>query len=146
MNVAARLTCLLSVLTIVTVLAAVPAGAAPAQVTLTVTTPVLGGPGAFVADAPLCADGTTSDVAFVTGAGSVTVYHSDKTFVCSDGSGTFTVSLVARRFDGVPGTTGTWHMAAGTGAYSSLQGSGSLVGTDQPGGGIVDVFTGHISP
>jgi uncharacterized protein YdeI (BOF family) len=146
MKVAARVTALLVCATTVFLVAAAAVGAAPDQVMFTVTTPVVGGPGTFVADAPLCADGTTSDVAYVTGVGNVTVYHSDKTFVCSDGSGAFTVSLVAWRFDGVPGTTGTWHVSAGTGAYIALDGAGALVGTDQPGGGVVDVFTGRVSP
>jgi hypothetical protein len=65
--------------------------------------------------------------------------------VCTDGSGTFTIKLTASRFAGVPGTTGTWKVATGTGAYASLKGSGKLVGTDLPGGGITDVFTGKVS-
>jgi hypothetical protein len=124
-------------------LAVVPAAASPpSQLTLTVTTPAIPGPGTFAADAVVCLGGTTSDVGFVSGGATVTVYHSDKTFVCTDGSGTFTVSLVARRVAGAAGTTGTWKIAGGTGDYASLKGSGKLVGTDQSGGGIVDVFTG----
>jgi hypothetical protein len=123
-----------------------PAVASPStHVTLTVTTPVLGGPGTFVADGVVCPDGTTSDVAFTTGGGDVAIYHSGKTFVCADGSGTFTSRLTARRFAGVPGTTGSWKVASGTGAYASLKGSGKLVGTDLPGAGITDVFTGKVS-
>jgi hypothetical protein len=114
-------------------------------VTLTVTTLVLGGPGTFVADGVVCPDGITSDVAFTTGGGNVAIYHSDKTFVRNNASGTFTIQLTASRFAGVPGTTGTWKVASGTGAYASLKGSGKLVGTDLSGGGITDVFTGKLS-
>ena len=81
----------------------------------------------------------------MTSGGKVTVYRSNKTFACADGSDTFTIKLVAFRFDGVPGTTGTWKVDGGTCAYASLKDSGKLVGTDQPGGGIVDVFTGELS-
>ena len=136
---------LLLSLVLLVALAATAGASSRTPVTLTVTTPVLGGPGTFVADGVVCPDGTTSDVAFTTGGGNVAIYHSDKTFVCTDGSGTFTIKLTASRFAGVPGTTGTWKVATGTGAYASLKGSGKLVGTDLPGGGITDVFTGKVS-
>jgi hypothetical protein len=136
----------LSCAVLVLALTAATAGASSGtEVTLTVSTPGVGQSGTFVADGVVCPEGTTSDVAFATGGGNVAVYHSDKTFVCADGTGTFTIKLTAFRFDGVPGTTGTWKVDSGTGAYASLKGSGQLVGTDQPGGGIVDAFTGDLS-
>jgi hypothetical protein len=136
---------LVLVLVLLVALAATAGASSRTPVTLTVTTLVIGGTGTFVADGVVCPDGTTSDVAFTTGGGNVAIYHSDKTFVCADGSGTFTIQLTASRYAGVPGTTGTWKVATGTGAYESLKGSGKLVGTDLPGGGITDVFTGKVS-
>ena len=96
---------------------ALPAAAAPTQVTLAVVGAHPVGQefhqGTFTAPAPLCPAGSW------VGNGSGT-----RTFTCSDGTGTFTVS-----FDGnlehTQGSTGPWAIQAGTGAYTALRGVGT---------------------
>jgi hypothetical protein len=69
----------------------------------------------------------------------------DRTYACADGSGTFSVAVKYKKFSEGPtlGTlsiTGTWEIVNGTGAYSKLQGHGSLLSIFDPGvdGGLTE--------
>ena len=96
---------------------ALPAAAAPPQVSLSLVGAHPVGQefhqGTFTALAPLCSAGSWAG----NGGG-------QRTFTCSDGTGTFTVS-----FDGnlehTQGLTGPWTIMAGTGSYTALRGVGS---------------------
>lgn len=136
-------------------LLALTAGAAlaapPSAATIDVTAN-LGQPGTFVATSDLlCPSGTTSDEATGDTHGNVTTYYDLKTFTCGDGSGTFTLSIVAHVVDCAAMDWGTWSVYAGTDDYAGLSGHGLLVGTYFGGDanhcnavGIVDHLTGML--
>jgi Na+/melibiose symporter-like transporter len=131
-------------------LTATLAAAAPVPAVIDVTAE-FAQPGVFVAvsDA-LCESGTTTDVATASTAGPVTTFDDLKTFTCQDGSGTFTLHIVARVIGCAATDSGTWKVVGGTGDYESLKGQGQLTGTYFGGTsscdavGIVDHLTGKL--
>ena len=99
----------------------------------------------------LCVSGTIRNVAsavFIPP--NTAVFDVNKTFICDDHSGTFTMRLRAvvhfcDTFD-----KGKWELTGGTGAYRHLEGEGRIVGTYFPtdscsADGIDDHYTGSIS-
>jgi hypothetical protein len=133
-------------------LGALPAAAAgPASTTIDVHTDI-GQPGTFTADSSaLCDSGTTSDVGSTSTVGSTTFFHDDKTFTCTDGSGTFTLHIEARVVDCAATDRGSWIVVSGTDDYAGLIGGGKLVGTYYPdppnhctATGIDDHLTGRL--
>jgi hypothetical protein len=69
-----------------------------------------------------------------------------KEFICGDdNSNTFFVRMNVRLNNTTGETTARWRFAGGTGAYTSLHGNGSLVGTPiVPGVSIHDVYDGVV--
>lgn len=133
--------------------AAAPAAAAE-PVEVVVDVPFDGSPGSFTADGGgLCAGGTYADSGIrTTGAGRgrerTLTFHLDRTFTCSDGSGSFTVRISARWHPCDATNAGTWVVLRGDGDYADLHGAGRLVGsyvgpdTCDP-DGVVDVLSGR---
>ena len=126
---------------------AAPVHAAGATAVEIEVTGVFGGPETFTTTGGvLCPSGTaTTEISHFGGsdhsaAGS---FHGEKTLVCADGSGTFTITFDAATVYGSPQDQGGWHVVGGTGAYETLRGGGNLVGTYIP-DGIVDHFTGRV--
>ena len=68
------------------------------------------------------------------------VFIGSKEFTCTGDASGFTLRLKAR-FGG-DGSTGTWTVVDGWGAFEGLKGSGSLVGTPVSDVVIDDVYTG----
>jgi hypothetical protein len=109
---------------------------------------------AFLASGPavtagaVCASGTVDDLSVsVSGppGGSFAILRVLKRFTCADLSGTFDVKMVVRLNLVTNATTARWKVAGGTGAYGSLHGNGSLVGTPiVPGISIHDVYDGKV--
>lgn len=108
---------------------ALPASAAPMQVTLSLSgMHPLGQDahqGTFTASGPLCSSGSWL------GSGEGT-----RVFTCSDRSGTFTASF-AGELEHTAGATGSWSITSGSGHYTTLRGKGS---------GHVDSSTGGSTP
>ncbi len=134
-------------------LGASPAGADRAlAVSITAEETIPSG-GEFVASGPaevaglICPEGTTSNV-LVSSRESRTVHflEIDKTFTCADGSGTFTMRLNVKLDPDSGETTAAWWVTSGTGDYSSLRGTGRLVGTPGPvvGASITDDYRGRL--
>ena len=100
--------------------------------------------GAAVDAGLICDSGQVYDgEAFnVSDVGSTTSFQIVKTFDCGDG--TFDLQLSISLNTITHGTSATWSVVDGTGAYASLQASGSLVGTpgDVPGVDIYDTYNG----
>lgn len=120
--------------------------AVPTQVTIEVTTFFPSDGGTFTTSgAPLCQNGTTTDLTGTTGlrSGRLANYHVLKTFHCADGSGTFTALVQAHLMFGSPADFFSWTIVSGTGAYSNLHGSGSGVGDQLP-GEVDDHFVGQV--
>ena len=100
----------------------------------------------------LCAAGTTSDgpVRVTEGRRSAALtFHLERTFICDDGSGTWTVRIQAHVQPCDENDYGSWVVTGGTGAYTALRGAGQLIGTYYPGDacnaeGIVDEFSGRM--
>lgn len=96
---------------------ALPASAAPTQVTLSLSgMHPLGQEahqGTFTASGPLCSSGSWL------GSGEGT-----RVFTCSDQSGTFTASF-AGELEHTAGATGPWSITSGSGPYTTLRGKGS---------------------
>ena len=131
-------------------LLAAPASAAD-PTTITVDVPFDGSSGTFTADGGgLCSTGSYQDSeTLVRGSDRALTFHLDRTFVCSDGSGTFTVRINAHWHPCDPQNAGTWVVLRGTGEHAALSGAGRLVGTYQgtdpcEPDGIVDVLTGRV--
>ena len=110
------------------------------------------GTGTFTASGEgLCSSGTTSqpDGVEVVERRRTLTFVLDKVFTCADGSGTFTLQLRAWWLPCAPSNRGVWRVTGGTGDYSSLSGSGQLIGTYFPAacedGGVEDVYSGHVS-
>ena len=131
---------------------AAPVGAVTlADATIDVHSAFAGTEGTFSADSDLlCDSGTTTDQTLVAGNGRAITFHNLKTFECADGSGTFTLRIQAKVKPCSATDSGVWNVAAGTGTYEGLQGTGSLVGTYFPGDvctepdGIDDHLTGSL--
>jgi hypothetical protein len=106
--------------------------------------------GTFTAEGPICRSGTTSDATRIVERGhDVFLILNRKTFVCDDGSGTFTLRIHAifRACDQTD--TSSWTVIDGTGRYVHLTGQGKGVGTYFPGNGceadgIDDRLTGVV--
>lgn len=135
---------------------AAPAVAAPplaVEITVQETIPVTipGGGGPFVATGPavdagaMCPTGSTINTALTSrGSGSHVNLKVEKVFTCDDLSGDFVVKMRVK-LDTVTGfTTARWNVMGGSGAYATLRGSGSLVGTPTVPGMIEDVYTGKL--
>ena len=137
----------------VSAVAAAPAAAAE-PVEVVVDVPFDGSPGSFTADgAGLCAGGTYTDSDIrTTGAGRgrerTLTFHLDRTFTCSDGSGSFTVRISAHWQPCDATNAGTWVVLRGNGDYADLHGAGQLVGSYVGAEnceleGVVDVLSGR---
>lgn len=97
----------------------------------------------------LCPSGTAvTDPIYVAGFGrqgrGAGTFHLIKTLTCDDGSGTFQILVNAGTAPNSSGTVGSFVVVGGTGAYTDLQGAGSLIGTFTE-DGIIDVYTGYLS-
>jgi len=94
----------------------------------------------------ICAAGMVQDVSVSTSGAPSAPYRIIqvlKHFTCADG--TFDVNMLVRLDLATHYTTASWHVVSGTGAYASLGGSGSLVGTPiDPGNSIHDVYDGNV--
>lgn len=132
---------------------ALPAQGAPPDAVSIRAEAVLGETGTFTAvGAGLCPSGTTAepDGVDVTERPRTLAFRLDKLFTCDDGSGTFTLRIHAwyRPCDATD--RGVWEVVGGTGAYSTLSGRGTLVGTYVPAPceeaiGIIDVLVGRLT-
>jgi hypothetical protein len=76
-------------------------------------------------------------------------FHLDKTLVCDDGSGSFTIRVNAgTNFVVGQGTTGGWSVVpgSGTGDYIGLHGGGNIVGinSDTPPIDLTDYYFGRV--
>lgn len=92
----------------------------------------------------ICPSGTaTTDFGHFGGGDRAGSFHLTKTFVCDDGSGSFTISVNAATVFGSPTDQGGWAVRSGTGAYTTLRGGGNVVGTYVP-DGIIDSYTGSV--
>ena len=103
--------------------------------------------GAFTATSPVCGSGSTSDNVKIFSKGNRLFFDDLKTFACADGSGTFTLWVLATVNGCEPTDRGIWTVIGGTGLYRQLHGAGIGVGTYFPGDscsadGINDHFTG----
>jgi hypothetical protein len=121
----------------------------PTAVTITGTFTEATDEGTFYgATAPLCAEGTTVDLAGLAGG-----FQSNrliqllvlKEFTCADGSGTFTMLLRVHitfvpEFD----NTFTWTVVGGTGNWTTLRGSGSGSAVEEFGVGGTDTYVGAV--
>jgi hypothetical protein len=93
----------------------------------------------------LCPAGTaTTDFDHFGGGNVAGSFHLTKTLICTDGSGSFVISVNAATVFGAPQDQGGWSVVGGTGDYADLSGGGSLVGTYVP-TGIIDVYTGVVT-
>ena len=70
-------------------------------------------------------------------------FHLEKTLICGNGTLRIAVDAASTR----TGTVGGWTVLSGTGAYTSVRGSGQSVGIGDPGGGIdlPDHYTGRLT-
>jgi hypothetical protein len=102
----------------------------PQPVTITVVTGIGGFEAPFeVAQGPICGAGTVSNVGgrFIAWqSGSHARIIETKRFGCPDG--TFDVLLRVTLDFATGDTVGTWSVLAGSGAYASLHGAGSITG------------------
>jgi hypothetical protein len=95
----------------------------------------------------LCPSGAAlTDPIFAAGFGAkgrgAATFHLIKTLTCADGSGTFQIKVDAGPTP--TGTIGGFAVVGGTGAYATLSGGGSLVGTATE-IGIVDMYEGRLT-
>jgi len=124
--------------------------AGPAPVTINVHSLFEGPGGTFTAEGPICNSGTTSDATRIVERGhDVFLILNRKTFVCEDGSGTFTLRIDAEFHACDQTDTSSWSVIAGSGRYGPLTGHGTGVGTYFPGNGceadgIDDLLTGLV--
>ena len=131
-------------------LAIVPVASAATPVSTISIHVIFGGSETFTTTGGvLCPDGVAVTGPFMgagggsKGAGNFT-FHLIKTLTCTDGSGTFQIKVEAANTRKAPGTVGGFAVVGGTGAYASLSGAGSLVGTGFD-GGVDDLYTGRLS-
>lgn len=125
---------------------------ADTQISIVATEDFVTGTGTFQASGGgLCSSGTTSQPGgvVVTERRRTLTFELDKVFTCTDGSGTFTMRIRAWWLPCAPSNRGVWSITGGTGRYTSVRGSGQLVGTYFPAacedGGVEDAYTGHAS-
>lgn len=142
-----RMTLMLAILA--GTLGALPAAGAPPQTsTFTVAEQFATETGVFTSDGSVvCPSGTTSNNTFGSGYQSDrgVIFHVRKTITCSDGSGMFTLQLQARLgFNVGDMTFGPWVVLSGTGRYANLQGTGTVTGTQVP-GGVNDSYVGWLA-
>jgi hypothetical protein len=137
-------TAILTALTATALLAAPALASAPEPVTITVVTTFEGNSDPFDATGGVvCDDGVVgnADGNFV---GWQSGTHAQililKRFTCPDG--TFDILLRVKLTFETGDTVATWSVVGGTGAYGSLRGAGSLIGTSGGDGTILDVYTG----
>jgi hypothetical protein len=101
--------------------------------------------GAAVDNGLVCVTGTVDDLSVaVSGppSGDFRILNVHKRFYCGDGS--FDIKMVVRLDLTTNATTARWRVAGGTGAYSALKGTGSLVGVPiVPGTSILDIYDGN---
>ncbi len=118
------------------------AGAVPTTITIVAESPIE----LFTATGGvICPEGTAVSFDFHFGGGwRAGSFHLLKTLTCADGSGTVTIRVNAATVFGSPTDQGGWSIVGGTGAYASLAGGGSLVGT-YTATGIIDLYTGRVS-
>ena len=127
----------------------VPAVAAPPQTTtFTVVEQFDPESGVFTSDGSVvCPTGTSSNETFGSGFQSDrgVIFHVRKTITCNDGTGTFILQIQARLgFNVGDMTYGPWVVLSGTGRYASLNGAGTVTGT-QTAGGVSDVYVGWLA-
>jgi hypothetical protein len=91
--------------------------------------------GPFVATGPavdaglVCGEGDTLDIGVkVAGAPGRLILQVLKQFTCSDGSGSFVLKFQLRVDDRLGRASSSWNVESGTGAYGSLQGTGTAYG------------------
>lgn len=117
----------------VVALAAVRATAAPTPFLLTfegahfIDSTLSGGlrhDGRFTASAPFCSAGRAYDVRQLDMPGVLNLF---RLHTCDDGSGSFTAFMPNVR--GEHGGSGVWQIVEGTGAYATLRGVGTYIGT-----------------
>jgi hypothetical protein len=98
--------------------------------------------GTFVASAPLCASGTFIDL-IVNHEDIANKFLVDRTLTCDDGSGTFTIHLHVQ-FPRQATDSAPWSINGGTGAYTTLHGTGTwtTVSTGPTSG--ADTLTGEV--
>ncbi|MDH3753462.1 MAG: hypothetical protein OEU32_06270 [Acidimicrobiia bacterium] len=132
-------------------LAASPAAAAPPLDVSITADEAIGAGGNFVASGPavtaglLCGTGVTTNVVGPAHGAATLIFKVDKTFVCDDATGTFTLRLNVRLDTTTSFTTANWRVVAGTGDYTDLRGNGSLIGTPIIAGtSITDDYTGRL--
>jgi len=101
--------------------------------------------GGAVATGLICPAGTTSNVVGPAHGTTVVTFRVDKTFTCTDGSGTFTARMNVR-LDPVTGETeASWRVVTGSGSYALLRGTGKLIGVPIVVGiSITDYYTGRL--
>jgi hypothetical protein len=105
----------------------VPAGLSSAPVPVTIFAAGFVPPWTFTATGPRCTSGSSM---WLQTDGSISLpLRVSQLFVCSDGSGSFTMDWVGTHGsvgDLGPGITGHFHIAQGTGEWSSLRGHGTF--------------------
>ena len=77
-------------------------------------------------------------------------FHSDGSIICASGPAITDQDSLRIAVDAAStrtGTVGGWTILSGTGAYTSVRGSGQIVGIGDPGGGIdlQDHYTGRLT-
>lgn len=122
-----------------------PAMAAPGGLPIHIVADTQLEGGTFESSLPNCSTGTVEDAedvaAHFTPWGGV--FIGDKVFTCAgDGGDGFVLALRARF--GSQGSTGSWTVVSGSGDFSGLKGSGSLVGIRTSETSIDDVYTGTV--
>jgi hypothetical protein len=144
-----RIRVIAAALTVIGVLAlTAPAAASPPQpVTLSVLTVLSNPSDPFTSTGGIvCSSGTVSTISALFVGGQSNQHAQiivEKHFVCPDG--TFDVLLRVTIDFSDASTAGTWSVIRGTGAYSGLHGSGTLVGTAvDPGISIQDEYSGKL--
>ena len=137
-------TAALTALTATFLLAAPALASAPQPITITVVTTEDGASDPFDATGGVvCEQGVVGNAGghFV---GWQSTTHAQililKRFTCDDG--TFDILLRVKLDFETSDTVATWSVVDGTGAYESLRGSGTLIGTNDGGETILDEYVG----
>jgi len=137
-------TAALTALTATILLAGSAFASAPQPITITVVTGMEGSSDPFDATGGVvCEEGVVGNAG-----GHFVGWQSDthaqililKRFTCDDG--TFDILLRVKLDFETSDTVATWSVVDGTGAYESLRGSGTLIGTNDGGDTILDEYVG----
>ena len=137
-------TAALTALTATILLAGSALASAPQPITITVVTGMEGSSDPFEATGGIvCEEGVVGNAG-----GNFVGWQSDthaqililKRFTCDDG--TFDILLRVKLDFGTQDTVATWSVVDGTGAYASLRGAGTLIGTNDGGDTILDEYVG----